>query len=249
MKKLIYIAAACMLMFALAGCTTKTSDNQDDSASTEDVATTTMLGQSPDWIAQLPQAEDAEQMFVVAAYDTSTAWISMHQKDDNGTWQMVMTTPGFIGKEGIGKTQEGDALTPVGTFSFDTAFGIAPDPGCAIPYTQVDADMYWSGDQSEGGHYNEMVNIKDDPCLDTADSEHLIEYTRQYQYCLNIAFNKDDIPGGGSGVFLHCLGPSHPYTGGCVAIPEDQMLVVMKNVNPECVVIIGSLDDLCGSMQ
>ena len=231
-------AFAFALALALGGCASQPE---------EDTATTTMLGASPDWVTQLPEAETADQLFVIAAYDTSTAWVSMHQKDDSGTWQTVMTTPGYIGKEGIGKTQEGDAKTPIGTFGFDAAFGIAPDPGCAIPYTQVDDDTYWSGDESEGGHYNEMVSIADDPCLDTGASEHIVDYTRQYQYCLNIDFNKDDVPGAGSAVFLHCLGPCKPYTGGCVAIPEDQMLVVMRNVDPNCVVVIDSLENLGGS--
>ncbi|MBO5514825.1 MAG: hypothetical protein J5963_01835, partial [Schwartzia sp.] len=68
----------------------------------------------------------------------TTAWVSMHEKDQEGNWRVVMTTPGFIGKEGLGKTQEGDGRTPVGTFRFNAAFGIAEDPGCAIPYTRVD---------------------------------------------------------------------------------------------------------------
>ena len=61
-----------------------------------------------------------------------------------------MTTPGFIGKSGLGKTKEGDGKTPVGTFHFNATFGIADDPGCKIPYTKVDDDTYWSGDQREG---------------------------------------------------------------------------------------------------
>ena len=35
-----------------------------------------------------------------------------------------------------------------------------------------------------------------------------------------------------------------PYTGGCVAIPKDQMIKVMQNVDEDCVVVIGSLKDL-----
>ncbi|SNU08868.1 L,D-peptidoglycan transpeptidase YkuD, ErfK/YbiS/YcfS/YnhG family [Lachnospiraceae bacterium] len=212
-----------------------------------DVATTTMLGESPEWITKLPEAETASQLFVVANYEGTTAWVSLNEKDSNGKWQMIMSTPGFIGKAGLGKTKEGDAMTPVGTFGFNAAFGIAPDPGCAIPYTQVDDDIYWSGDQKDGMKYNEMVSIKDYPDLDTENSEHIIEYTRQYQYCLNIDYNKEGTPGLGSAIFLHCFGPYKPYTGGCVAIPENQMVVVMKNVKKDCVVVIDTLDNLGGS--
>lgn len=245
-KRTASLALAAVVAFAFVGCASQAGSSESGGGSDADVATTAMLGASPDWVVALPQAQETGQLFVIAAYDTSTAWVSLHQKDADGSWQMVMSTPGYIGKSGIGKMKEGDTRTPVGTFGFDAAFGIAPDPGCAIPYTQVDEGTYWSGDEREGGHYNQMVELKDDPCLDTEDSEHIIDYTRQYQYCLNIDYNKEDVPGAGSAVFLHCLGPCKPYTGGCVAIPEDQMLVVMRHVSPDCVVVIDSLENLGG---
>ena len=212
-----------------------------------DISTTALLGDSPAWIKALPEAKTASQMLVVANYEGTTAWVSLNEKGSDGKWKTIMTTPGFIGKNGLGKTMEGDGKTPVGTFHFNAAFGIAPDPGCAIPYVQVNDDIYWSGDQNPGMQYNKLVNIKDFPNLDTENSEHIIEYTRHYQYCLNISYNEEGTPGAGSAIFLHCLGPNKPYTGGCVAIPEEQMKVVMQNVKPDCVVIIDSLDNLGGS--
>ena len=196
---------------------------------------------TPEWITKLKEAEDANQLFVVAGIGETTASISMHQKDEEGNWKQIMTTPGYIGKYGLGKTKEGDAMTPVGTYHFNKAFGIADDPGCALEYQQVTEDDYWSGDQREGYHYNEMVSIKDYPDLDTENSEHIVDYVNQYQYCLNISWNEDGTPGKGSAIFLHCLGPVKPYTGGCVAIPKNQMIKVMQNVQPDCVVLIDSL--------
>ena len=199
---------------------------------------------SPEWVSRLEAARDADQLFVVAGVGETTAYISMHEKDDAGNWKQIMTTPGLIGKNGLGKTREGDAMSPVGTFGFNAAFGIAEDPGCAIPYLQVTDDDYWSGDQREGYHYNEMVSIKDYPDLNTDDSEQITDYPYQYQYCLNISYNEDCIPGLGSAIFLHCFGPIKPYTGGCVAIPKEQMLTVMQNVKPDCVVVIDSLENI-----
>ena len=66
---------------------------------------------SPEWIAKLDAAKNAKQLFVVAGYERSTAWVSMHEKDENGNWKMLTSTPGFIGKEGLGKTKEGDGVT------------------------------------------------------------------------------------------------------------------------------------------
>ena len=50
--------------------------------------------------------------------------VPANAKNSDGTWQQIMTTPGFIGKNGLGKTKEGDGMTPVGTFHFDKAFGV-----------------------------------------------------------------------------------------------------------------------------
>lgn len=199
---------------------------------------------SPAWIAALGEEQEAQQLFVVAGVGETTAWVSLHEKDESGAWKQLMTTPGYIGKHGLGKQAEGDGMTPVGTFSFNAAFGIAEDPGCALAYHQVTDEDYWSGDQREGYGYNEMVSLRDLPDLNTGDSEHIVDYSREYQYCLNISYNEAGTPGLGSAIFLHCLGALKPYTGGCVAIPQEKMLTVMQRVRPDCVVVIDSLRTL-----
>ena len=209
-----------------------------------EAAEKTELPDSPPWIAALGEAKEARQLFVVAGVGQTTAYISLHEKDADGSWKELLSTPGFIGKHGLGKTKEGDGMTPVGTFRFNAAFGIAEDPGCAIAYHQVTEEDYWSGDGREGYGYNTMVSIRDLPDLSLADSEHIIDYTAEYQYCLNISYNDACVPGDGSAIFLHCLGKIKPYTGGCVAIPEACMLTVMEKVRPAFVVVIDSLRTL-----
>lgn len=199
---------------------------------------------SPEWVSRLPQAKDAKQLFVVAGVGRTTAWVSMHEKDADGIWRQIMTTPGVIGKNGLGKTKEGDGMTPVGTFRFNAAFGIAPDPGCEIPYKQVDENIYWSGDVRPGMKYNQMVDIRELPDLETESSEHIVDYDPHYTYCMNISYNEKGTPGLGSAIFLHCFGPAKPYTGGCVALPEEKTRFVLRYVRPDCVVIIGPLQNL-----
>ena len=205
---------------------------------------------SPEWVGALDAAKDADQLLIVAGFseDATDAWVSLHEKRSDGSWRMVMTTPGFIGKSGLGKTREGDAKTPTGVYRFNRAFGIADDPGCAIPYVKVDEDTYWSGDVREGYHYNELVSLKDLPGLDleSGDSEHIIDYPYHYQYCLNISYNEAGTPGLGSAIFLHCFGPAKPFTGGCVAIPEEQMCFVMQKIDAETVVVIDTYEALSG---
>ena len=92
-----------------------------------------------------------------------------------------------------------------------------------------------------------LFKMTDYPDLNLDDSEHIMDYTYQYQYCLNISYNADGTPGLGSAIFLHCLGDRKPYTGGCVAIPMEQMYFVMQHVSPDCVVVIDTLENLGGS--
>ena len=181
MKKIVVIFMALIMCMAFAACGSESTGSDQDAEF--DIAT---AEDSPEWVAGLEQAKDANQLFVVAGVGKTTAYVSMHQKDEDGNWKQIITTPGYIGKLGLGKTKEGDAKTPVGTFKFNYAFGIAPDPGCAISYQQVTDDDYWSGDQREDYGYNTMVSIKDLPDLNTEDSEHIVDYTYHYQYCLNL---------------------------------------------------------------
>ncbi len=204
---------------------------------------------SPEWVTKLPQAQDEQvkQLFIVAGIgmDKTTAYISLHQRDEAGRWKQILSTPGFVGKNGLcpdGDHREGCAQTPMGVYRFNKAFGIAADPGCGIPYFQVDDNTYWSGDPDR--QYNQMVDIRDVPDLVMDDSEHIVDYEYQYQYCLNISFNEEGTPGRGSAIFLHCFGPQKPWTGGCVAIPENMMKLVMQQVQADCVVVIDTVENM-----
>ncbi len=212
------------------------------------------VNDSPEWVKELPQAKDpsVKQLFVVAGMgmDKTTATITMNERDSDGNWKEILSTPGYVGKNGLcadADHAEGCAQTPIGVYKFNKAFGIADDPGSKIPYVKVTDKTYWSGDMSEGRHYNEMVSIDDYPDLDMENSEHIVDYEYQYQYCLNISFNEDGTPGRGSAIFLHCFGRQKPYTGGCVAVPEYVMKQIMQKAEPDCVVVIDTFENLNGS--
>ncbi|MCR4610543.1 MAG: L,D-transpeptidase family protein [Lachnospiraceae bacterium] len=249
----VVVAMVTVMSTVLVGCGNSDSSSDknavDAQQSTEIHAAIQKETDSPDWVKNLPAAQDAntKQLFVVAgmAMDRTTAFVSMHEKDANGNWKQILSTPGFVGKNGLCMDDahvEGCGQTPIGTYKFNKAFGIANDPGCAIPYTKVTNDIYWSGDPNY--KYNEMVDIKDYPTLNMEDSEHIIEYEYPYQYCLNISFNEAGTPGRGSAIFLHSFGTQKPYTGGCVSVPEYIMKQVMQKVKADCVVVIDTVDNL-----
>ena len=256
------ILFACLCFMTGGGVSYALEESQGSEVTTEETAAVeetepafdiATAEDSPEWVIELAAAKEAEaaveseeavnvtQLFVVAVTGGTVADVSMHQKDAEGNWKQILETTGYIGRNGLGKTKEGDGRTPIGTYRFTQAFGIAEDPGCMAGYYQVTKDDYWSGDQRKGYRYNEMISIKDYPDLNKSASEHLIDYNPHYQYCLNISWNEDCTPGEGSAIFLHCLG-YNPYTAGCVAIPEKEMVKVLQNVHSDCVVVIDYME-------
>jgi len=257
-NKLAKAGMAMGLIFTLmtAGCSAPAASGSEPAPSSDGTLHASIQPEtdSPDWVKAMPQAQDdsVTQLFVVACMgmDKTTATVSMHERDASGNWKQILSTPGYVGKNGVcadADHKEGCGQTPLGVYGFNKAFGIADDPGCAIPYVKVDDKIYWSGDMNEGMHYNEMVNIDDYPNLDKDNSEHIVDYEYEYQYCLNISFNDDATMNKGSAIFLHCLGRVKPQTGGCVAVPEYIMKQIMQKVKPDCKVVIDTFDNLGAS--
>lgn len=71
----------------------------------------------------------------------------MYQKSGS-YWTELLSCPAFVGKNGLGKTKEGDQKTPEGIFDLPVAFGIMDNPGSKIPYVKVNENLYWCGDDS-----------------------------------------------------------------------------------------------------
>ncbi len=248
-RKLISVALALLLVLAaLTSCSSSApkADPSAGGASNENnlFIQNQKVVDSPEWFTKLDAAKDCEQLIVVAGVGETTCYVSMHEKDAQGKWKMILQAPGYIGLEGMGKADSYHATTPIGTFTIDKAFGIADDPGCQMEYTKVTEDDYWSGDMREGMHFNEFVNIKDVPELDTEESEHLVDYTYEYKYCLNMGYNSECIPGEGSCFFFHCMSLVKPYTGGCVAVNEAIMKVILQKVRNGCKITINTVDAL-----
>lgn len=192
------------------------------------------------WVVELDVAEAASQMIVVAA-DGSDAMVSMHIKEEDGIWTEILCTAGKIGKNGIGKTKEGDGKTPTGVYRFMFGFGNRENPGCGLNYTQVDDSYYWV-DDSESAYYNQFVTTNE-VTKDWDSAEHIAGVKSSYNYVLALDYNVDCIPGKGSAIFMHCT----PTSGaGCIAIPEDKMVEIMRNVKDGCVVVIDSVEGIKG---
>lgn len=161
---------------------------------------------------------------------------------EGSKWVLVFETEAIIGKNGLGKTKEGDGKTPVGVFVFVEAFGILENPGTKMSYTKVDETHYWV-DDSTSGYYNQLVST-DVIKKDWISAEHVIDFGESYHYVLATSYNMERIPGKGSAVFLHCTSQESEVTAGCIAVPEQYMKKIMKRVNSHCVLIIDTKDNI-----
>lgn len=132
-----------------------------------------------------------------------------------------------VGVHGVGPTHEGLGRTPVGVFTLTRAFGNEPNPGTRLPYTLVGPDDWWD-ENPTSAHYNELVRSARSP---GGDSENLYDAGHAYAHAVVINYNTDPvIKGAGSGFFLHVSFDAP--TEGCVAIPDANLVQVMRWLNP-----------------
>lgn len=187
---------------------------------------------------------DYPQIIFVAA-ENNRANVCMYTKSNDNHWKEVLQVQGYIGKNGIGKTCEGDGKTPIGVFGLPSAFGIQKNPGTALPYQKVTDQYYWV-DDSASRYYNKMIE-KDKAAADWQSGEHIVDYPAQYAYAIVIDYNKDCIKNAGSGIFLHCS--TNGYTAGCVSIPTHSLIALLRQIEPGCVISIDSTDNIEKQIQ
>lgn len=191
-----------------------------------------------DFVATLNVSKTVNQMIVVSANGTK-ANITMHEIQ-NGEWTQIMSTEGFVGKDGVGKASESAKITPAGVYTLSIAFGVNDNPGTALPYTKVDDSYYWVDDFTSP-YYNKFVSINN-VVGDWNSAEHIIDYPVQYAYSIAIDYNMNYIPGEGSAIFLHCANGSATY--GCVSIPKNDMVFVLQHIQKGCVIVIDASSEI-----
>jgi L,D-peptidoglycan transpeptidase YkuD (ErfK/YbiS/YcfS/YnhG family) len=139
-----------------------------------------------------------------------------------GPWTARLGTAGLAPP---GQKREGDGRTPSGTYRFGFFFGTQPNPGVGFPYRQSQPDDVWDDDPSSP-LYNEWV---DDRYADPGAGPEPM-YVSGYDYGAVIGYNTARIPGLGSAIFLHVnIGRA---TTGCVTLPEDELLKVLRWLRP-----------------
>ncbi len=218
--KIIMLGISGMLLFTVAGCGEKKVPS---------------VSWRVDTTSKYLNDEKVNSLIAVKGTRGHEANVMLFEKSvENGKtiWTETLCCDAFIGKEGLGKTKEGDNKTPIGDFGIITAFGIKQNPGTKLPYVDVTEDIYCCGEKD---FYNQIIDIKEHP--HQCEGEHLIDYTPEYNYGFFVDYNKEGEAGKGSAIFFHCRG-ANTYTGGCIAVSEENMIKILKTVDSGTRIII-----------
>ncbi len=164
---------------------------------------------------------EAEVLVIVEGTGGSTCQVYAYEKED-GSWVRKVSTYGYLGENGMSSHRTtGDKTTPIGVFLMNTPFGQKEAlEGFPENYIRVTPDYFWTDST------NKLTN---DPAY-WGDGEAVgtTAYSEYYDYAIDAGFNPLGIPDQGTALFLHCIGHNKDYTSGCVAIPEEDMISIMR---------------------
>ena len=191
--------------------------------------------------AFVKSASSCSQMIMVEATG-ATAELSMHEKDASGAWRELLFSGGYVGRGGVGYTEEGWATTPAGAFDIPFAFGNASNPSTTLPWHDTTGESTWV-DEVDSEYYNTWQESS------YFSGEHLEAIGWIYDYALVIGYNypryctvRDSrtVSSGGSAFFVHCS--EDKPTDGCISIPYDTMRRLVQLTKPGCLIVIGNPD-------
>jgi L,D-peptidoglycan transpeptidase YkuD (ErfK/YbiS/YcfS/YnhG family) len=181
---------------------------------------------------------NATQLITVKS-SGSRATVTTWAKSASGWHVVAGPWAGRVGSHGVvpgSSRRQGTNTTPGGTFTMTEAFGIAADPGTALPYLHVGNDDWWVEDNNSmyynshrrgtQGGFNMSL-----PESDVNGSERLITHTATYGYAVVVNFNRSPaVRYRGAGIFLHVNGAG--ATAGCISVPRSAMVTVLRWLRP-----------------
>jgi len=185
-----------------------------------------------EFLAKYKDNQRVKQLILVEYLGESRAVLELWLKYGESAWHKEFDCPAHVGKSGVGRAAENDSKTPLGDFGMVCAFGIKPDPGSKLPYISVDEHTWCCGDKEQ---YNRIIDIRQHP--HQCSGEHMADYAPEYNYGIFFDYNIEGTPGLGFAIFLHCMGDK-PYTGGCIAVNEENMIRLVRAVDKDAKICI-----------
>ena len=174
----------------------------------------------------------ARQVISVIAdgYGQTTATFTAYERDGNGWKQVFGPWPANVGGSGFAAPdakREGDGRTPSGSYPFDFFFGVLGNPGVKFAYRDITGPQIVWDDDPGSPLYNTWV---DTTTQTPGPSPEPMYNTPAYNYGAVIAYNAARTSGLGSAIFLHVS--TGGSTAGCVALPQGQLLDVLRWLDP-----------------
>jgi L,D-peptidoglycan transpeptidase YkuD (ErfK/YbiS/YcfS/YnhG family) len=136
--------------------------------------------------------------------------------------------------------KEGDGKAPVGVFALGNAFGYAPQPmqGVKMHYLNLTPSIECVDDIGSK-YYNRVVD-RSVVAPDWKSSEHMRSASELYRWGIVVGHNGivteanliPTAPGGGSCIFLHIWRSPGQGTGGCTAMPQIELEVLLSWLDP-----------------
>lgn len=166
--------------------------------------------------------EGARMLVVVEGTVGSDCLVYAYERPDADSedWLLRLCTPGKLGRGGMSNDRvEGDKTTPIGLFLLNTPFGQGkPLEGFPENYVRVTKNAVWVTETNR----LETRSTKEGERVGTRG------YAGYYEYVLDAGYNRNAVEKKGSALFLHCQPRLRPGTSGCVEIPREQMIEIMR---------------------
>ena len=130
--------------------------------------------------------------------------------------------------------KEGDDRAPAGIFRLSSAFGYAPARSAAwvkLPYLALSKQVEGI-DDPKSRYYNKLMDRSKFAKVDWRSSEQMRRDDIRYKWGVVVEHNPAAIPGAGSCIFLHIWKSSSVLTAGCTAMPERDLVRLLRWLDP-----------------
>lgn len=197
------------------------------------VAVTAVLAVSlaPAASAAPPQRPDQVITVSVKSSTATTGVLEAWERRGEEFTRVRGPVPVYVGEDGVGLASERRSRTPRGVFALTESFGLARDPGTALPYTRVGLSHWWVSDV-KSTHYNTMrVCSPGASCGFRQSRSEQLGAIGVYRYAIVMDYNRDPVvPGRGSAFFLH-VSEGKP-TQGCISMNTSDLKWLLRWLEP-----------------
>lgn len=131
--------------------------------------------------------------------------------------------------------REGDGRAPAGILSFGDMWGYAPSAPAGIRFSyRMSTDCDRCVDDPDHADYNKILRLPTPKAPATwRSAEYLRMETEHYRNLVVIHYNDlRPVKGAGSCIFLHVAPPPGGGTLGCTALPADDLLALLRWLDP-----------------